>query len=109
MEWGAFQLQLDFDNLLGVVPRCARVGHENGLIEPENSYRHQVADEKERVDESEGQSAEEDCDEDVQHASLGILRADGNHLLAVGDRRLFCALQLDMRFDELHCSVRAGS
>jgi hypothetical protein len=32
----ALLLQVDFDNLLGVIPGAARVGHENRLIEAED-------------------------------------------------------------------------
>ena len=54
---GALLLQLDLDDLLGVVPGAAGVGHEDGLVETEDRDGDQVADEEERLDEREGQRA----------------------------------------------------
>ena len=56
-----FCLQLHFDNLLGVVPGGARIGHEDGLVEAEDGDGDQVADEEERLQEGEGQRGEEDA------------------------------------------------
>ena len=81
----AFLLQFDFDDFLGVVPRAAGVGHEDGLIEAEDGDGDQVADEEERLDEGEGQRGEEDGDENVEHALLRVLGADFDDFLAVGD------------------------
>jgi hypothetical protein len=53
-------LELDLDELLGVVPGAAGVGHEDGLVEAEDRDRDQVADEEERLEEGEGQRREED-------------------------------------------------
>ena len=108
MQRRAFLLQLHFDNLLGVVPCGARIGHKDRLVEAEDGDRNQVADEEERLEESEGQRGKEDADEDVEHALLRVLRADGHHLLAVRHRGLFRAFQLDVGFDELHGAVGAG-
>jgi hypothetical protein len=48
-------LELDLDDLLGVVPRAARVGHEDRLVQAEDAMADQVADEEERLDEREGE------------------------------------------------------
>ena len=103
-----FLLQFDFDDFLGVVPGAAGVGHEDGLVETEDRDRDQVADEEERLDEGEGQRGEEDGQEDVEHALLRVLGADFDDLLAVGDRSLLHALQLDVGLDEFDRAVGAG-
>ena len=68
----------------------------------------QVADEEERLDEGERQRDEEHREEDVEHALLRVLGADLDHLLAVRDRRLLHAFELDVGLDELHRAVGAG-
>ena len=108
MQVSAFLLQLDLDNLFRVVPRRARVGHEDGLIEAERGNRNQVADEEKRLDEGEGQGDEEHRDEDVQHALLRVLGADLDHLLAVADACLLGSFEIDVSFDELDRAIRAG-
>src|ERR1019366_4267128 len=102
----AFGVHLDLDDLLRVVPRSTRIGHENGLVEAEERDRDEVADEEIWLEEREGQRREEDRQEDVQHPLLRILRADFDDLLAVRHRGLFAALQLDVRLDELDRSIR---
>src|SRR4029078_11053543 len=59
-------------------------------------------------DEGEGEGREEDHEEDVQHAFLGVLRADRDDLLRVLDRRLLAAVKLDVGLDELDRAVGAG-
>ena len=88
----ALRLQLGLDDLLGVVPGAAGVGHEDGLEQAEQRDRDQVADEEERLDERERQRGEEHRQEDVEHALLRVLRADLDHLLAVGDRGLLASI-----------------
>src|ERR1700722_17854457 len=105
----ALLLQLDLDDLLGVVPGAAGVRHEQGLEEAEERDRDQVPDEEERVEERERQGAEEDDQEDVEHSLLRVRRADLDDLLAVGDRRLGRSVQLDVRLDVLDRAVRAGA
>src|SRR5665647_2236609 len=70
MQRGALGMQIDLDDLLRVVPRAARIGHEDGLIQPEDGDRDEVADEEVRLDERERQSREEHADEHVDHALL---------------------------------------
>ena len=80
-----FSLQIDLDELLGVVPRAAGVGHVDRLEQAEHGDRDQVGDEEVRVEEREGQREAEDHDEDVPHARLGVLRADPDDRLRVLD------------------------
>src|SRR6266576_3331168 len=65
VERRAFLLQLGLDDLLGVVPSAARVGHEDGLVETEQRDRDQVADEEVRLEERERERCEKDGQEDV--------------------------------------------
>ena len=104
----ALLLELHLDDLLGVVPGAAGVGHEHRLVETEQRDRDQVADEEVRLQEREGQRGEEHGQEDVEHALLRVLRADLHDLLAVGHRGLGRALQPDVGLDELHRTVGAG-
>ena len=104
----ALLLQLDLDDLLGVVPSGAGVGHEDGLVKAEDGDGDEVADEEEGLDEGEGQGGEEHRDEDVQHALLRVLRADLHDLLAVRDRSPLHPFQPDVGLDELHGAVGAG-
>src|SRR5512146_3050398 len=53
VERRAFLLQLHLDDLLGVVPRAAGVGHEDGLIQSEQRDRDEIADEEVRLVERE--------------------------------------------------------
>src|ERR1019366_7386560 len=50
---------------------------------------------------------EEDGEKDVEHALLRVLGADLHNLLAVRDRRLLRAFQMDVRLDELDRAVTA--
>ena len=104
----ALLLQIDFDDLLRVVPCAAGVGHENRLVQAEDRDRDQVADEQERLHEREGEGGEEDGEKDVEHALLRVLGADFDDLLRVGDRGLFYSFQFDVRLDELDRAVSAG-
>src|SRR5262245_50252953 len=104
----AFVLQLDFDNLLRVVPRAAGVGHEDRLVQPKDRDRDQIPNEKERFDKCECKRRKEHRQEYVEHPLLGVLRADLNHLLAVGHRSLFDAFKLYVCFYELNSAVSAG-
>ena len=100
--------EIHFDDLLSVVPGGAGVGHEDCLVETENRNRDQVPDEEERFHEGKGQRAEENCEEDVEHAFLGVLGADLNYFLAVGNRGFGRAFELDVGFDELDGPISAG-
>jgi hypothetical protein len=55
VQFGALGLQLGLDDLLGVVPRAAGVGHEDGLEQAEQGDGDQVADEEELLDKGERQ------------------------------------------------------
>src|SRR5437867_12294061 len=101
MQRGALFLQLHLDDLLRVVPRASGVGHEDGLVKAEDGDGNQITDEEERLETREGEGGEEDGDEDVEHALLRVLRADGHYLLRVFDRRLFRAgVEADVALDE---------
>ena len=107
MQRSSLLLHFDFDDLLGVVPGGAGIGHEDCLVKAEDGDGNKIANEEERFDEGKGQRAEEDCDEDVQHALLRILGADLDDFLAVGDRGLHHAIELDVGFDELNSAIGA--
>ena len=76
-------LQIDFDDLLGVIPATAGIGHEDSLEEAEEGDSDEVADEEVGVDEGQGQGHEEDDDEDVDHPLLGINGTDLDDFLTV--------------------------
>ena len=50
-----FSLQIDLDELLGVVPGAAGVGHVDRLEQAEHRDGNQVGDEEVRVEEGEGE------------------------------------------------------
>src|SRR5207302_955419 len=108
VEGCALLLELDFNDLLGVVPSAAGVGHEDGLVQAEDGDGEKVADEEERLDESEGQRGEEYGDEDVQHALLRVLGANLDDLFAVGDAGGSSSFELNVGLDEFDRAVRAG-
>src|SRR5664280_2184739 len=104
----ALLLQLHLDELLRVVPRAPRVRHEDRLVEAEHGDRDEVADEKERLEARERERGEEDDQEDVEHAFLRVLRADGDDRLAVLDGSLLDGgVELDGLLDELYSAVGA--
>ena len=109
VQLGAFLLQLDLHDFLGVVPGPAGVGHEDGLIQAKDGDRDQVADEEERFHEGERQRDKENAEKDVEHPGLRVLGADFNNLFAVGHRRFLHAFQLDVALDEFHRAISAGS
>src|SRR6267142_1462013 len=109
VQWSAFLLQLNFDDLLGVVPRAAGIGHENCLVQAEDRDGDQVANEEKRLHERERQCAEEHGQKDVEHAFLRVLRADFYDLLAVTDGGFLHALEPDIRLDEFDGAVGSGS
>ena len=109
MQRRAFLFEFDFNDLLRVIPRGTRIGHKNSLVKAKDGDGDQVADKKERLDERERQRCEEHGDENIQHAFLGILRADFDNFLAVGHRSPFRALEIDIRFNELDSAISARS
>ena len=46
VQLGALLFQIHFDDFLGVVPRAAGVGHEDGLEQAEERDAHEIADEE---------------------------------------------------------------
>src|SRR6185503_7062272 len=101
-------LQINFDHFLGVVPSSSSVCHKDGLIKSENRNRNQIANEKERLEESKSQGRKEHAQENIEHAFLRVLSADFDYLLTVRHRSFFDAFQFDVGFDEFNRSVSAG-
>ena len=56
MQRSVFHLQIDFNNLLAVIPATAGIGHEDRLEEAEEGDTDQVADEEVGVEEGQRQS-----------------------------------------------------
>ena len=73
---------------------------------PKSAIEIEIADEEVRLDEREGERREEDADEDVEHPLLRVLRADLDDGLAVHYGGLRRSLELDVRLDVLHRSIR---
>ena len=95
MERGVFLLQIDFDDLLGVIPATAGIGHEDSLEETEEGDPDEVADEEVGIDEGQGQGHEEDDDEDVDHPLLGVNGTDLDDFLTVF-YRCFRLVEIDI-------------
>ncbi len=108
MKRRAFLFEIDLDNLLGVVPGAAGVGHKDSLIKAEHRDRDQVANKEERLEKSKSQGRKEDGQKNIEHAFLRILGADFHDFLAVLDRRFFHAFQLDVGLDELNRAIGPG-
>ena len=98
VQRGVLLLQVHLDDLLGVIPAAAGIGHENRLEEAEEGDGDEITDEEVGVEEGEPQGHEEDHDEDVDHPLLGIDRTDLDDLLAVLDGG-FILVQFDMILD----------
>ena len=81
MQLGALFLQIDLNQLLGIVPGAAGVGHRDRLEQAEHGNGNEVSNEEVRVEEREGERDRHERDEDVPHAALGILGADADHRL----------------------------
>src|SRR5262249_28381708 len=103
----ALLLQLDLDDLLRVVPGAAGICHKECLEKAEERDRDEVPNKEERIEKRKRQRAEKDDEKDVEHPLLRVRRANLDDLLAVRDRCLLDALELDVRLDELHSAVRA--
>src|ERR1043165_2480219 len=108
MQRSALRFQLNFDNLLRIVPCAARVRHEDGLIKSEDGDGDEIADEEVWLDEREGERREEDRQEDIEHALLRVLGADLHDLLAVFDRSLLNSFEPDVVLDELDRAISSG-
>src|SRR5438105_4227229 len=109
MQRRAFLLEFNFNDLLRIVPGTAGVSHENGLIQAKNGDGEKVADEKEGLDESEGQRGKKYRDENVQHAFLRVLGANFNDFLAVRDAGGSGSVELNVGYDESNRDVSARS
>src|SRR5207248_4076486 len=84
------------------------IGHENRLIQTENSDRDQISDEEERFEKGESEGRKEHAQEDIEHPFLSVLGADLYDLLTVGNRRFFDAFQFDVGFNEFNSAVSPG-
>ena len=67
--------------------------------------RNQITHEEEWVDASEAEGPKQHGQEDVEHASLGVRRADFDHTLAFFHTRLGPLVELDRGLDELDGTV----
>src|SRR5258708_11206661 len=102
-----FRAEVDFNDLLGVVPCTAGVRHENGLEKSEERYADEVSNEEIRIEERKGEREAEDYDEDVDHSLLRLLGSDTHDLFPVLDRRRG-GIELHVFFDVHDGSVGAG-
>ena len=95
MQRSVFHLQIDFNNLLAVIPATAGIGHEDRLIQTEESDTDQITDEEVGVKEGQRQTHEEDHDEDIDHTLLSILGTNLNNFLGIFNRCFFF-IQIDI-------------
>ncbi len=107
MQRSVLHLQINFDDLLAVIPATAGIGHEDRLEEAEEGDADQIADEEVGVEEGQRQSHEEDDDEDVDHPLLGVVGTNLDDFLAVFDRGFFL-IQFDVLLDEHNGLIGAG-
>ena len=103
----AFLFEVHLDNFLGVVPRAAGVGHEDGLKQAEEGDGDQVGDEEVRVEKGQAERQGEDDDEDVDHAFLRVDGADFHDLFGVGERG-GGGVQFDVVLNEDNSPISAG-
>src|SRR5260370_3603191 len=108
MQRSALGPQFGFHDFLRVIPCTAGIGHEDGLVQTEQGDGDEVAYEEEGFEERERKGCEEYHQEDVEHAFLGILGADFDHLLGIFDGSLLFGIELDVLLDEFHRAVGAG-
>src|ERR1043166_118786 len=108
MQRRALLLELDFHDLLCVVPCASSVCHEDRLIQTEDRNRDQIADEEERLYKGERKSREENRQEDIKHSFLRILGTNLNDFLAVFDRSFLDAFELDVVLDVLDRAISAS-
>src|SRR5258706_8008668 len=108
MQRSSLLLEIDFNDLLCVVPGAAGISHEDRLVQTKDRNRDQISNEVERLNESEGQSGKKDGEKNVEHAFLRVLGTNLHALLAVSNRCLLHALEPDVRLDELDRTVGSG-
>src|SRR5689334_7927204 len=107
MKRGPFFAEIDFYNLLCIIPSAAGVGHKDCLVQTKDGDRNQIPDEEEFADACKREGREKHREEDIEHASLGIACANRNYAFAVFDRGA-CggAVEANVRFNKLDGSVR---
>ena len=103
----ALFLQVDFNDLLRVVPCAAGVCHVDGLEEAEAGDGNQIRHKEVGVQQREGERHEQDRDKDVPHALLRILGADLHNRLGILDIG-FGLVQVHVLLDKLDRPVRTG-
>src|SRR5664280_902755 len=89
MQRSVFHLQIDFNNLLAVIPATAGIGHEDCLVQTEEGNTNQITDEEVGVKEGQCQTHEEDHNEDVDHTLLSILGTNLDDFFTVFNRSFF--------------------
>src|SRR5687767_17262 len=109
MQWSALLFQFHFDDLFGIVPCAAGIGHKNSLIQTKYCDGDQVTDEEKRFEKGKSQGRKEDREKDIKHAFLRILCADLHYLLTVFNRSFLNALQANVRLNKLHRTIRTRS
>ncbi len=79
MKGSSLLPEVHLNNLLGIVPRTAGIGHVDRLEEAKAGNGNQVGHEEVGIKKRKGQRDGHERDEDVPHAGLGILGADLDH------------------------------
>src|SRR5262245_30439396 len=107
MEIRSFLTEIDLDDLFGIVPRTAGVGHKDGLKQSEEGDTNEIADKEIWVKERQGQGEAEDNGEDIIHAFLCVLGTNPHNLLAVFVRGR-AGIEPHVLFDIDHSPIGAG-
>ncbi len=107
MQRSVFHLEINFNNLLAVIPATAGIGHEDRLEETEEGNTDQITDKEVGVKEGQRQTHKENDDEDVDHTLLRVLGTNLNDFLAVFNRCFFF-IQFDVLLNEHNRLIRTG-
>lgn len=107
MQRSILHLEVNFNNLLAVIPATAGIGPEHRLEQTEEGDTEQITNEEVGVKEGERQTHEEDHDENIDHTLLCILGADLDDFLGVFNRS-FLLVQFDVLLDVHNGLIRAG-
>ena len=100
MERRAFLVEVDLNDLLGIVPCAAGVRHIDGLEEAEAGDRDQIRNEEVGVEQRESERNGHQSDKDVPHPFLSVLGADFDNRLGI----LYigcCLFHVHVLFNEL--------
>ena len=99
MQRSVFHLQINFNNLLAVIPATAGIGHEDRLVQTEEGDTNQITDKEVGVEERQRQTHKEDDNEDIDHSLLSILGTNLDDFFTVFNRSFFF-IQLDVLFNK---------